>query len=388
MKAVAVALKTLREAAREPQIALLFICFPALLCVVYFSAFNQGPASMSSLLRLIVINQDAGPMGSRLVDALRGERFEGQPAYSIREGISEADAVTRLQEGASSLLVVIPEDFSRRLGARPAWPAIVRVRSDQLSEYAEMARTFLDGSLARFSRELDPSLPAPSASYEMLPGTGTSNDFATSIPGVIVFGVLIGILTSALMLTRETERDTILRLGLSGVSPVGYFTGFVAAQTVVTFVQVGVTYGALLALGFKPVGSLAAAAPFLLLTSLCATACGMATAAFARTDGGAMSVSMIFLAPLAFLSGAVFPIGDAPLFVLGGISVGMTHLLPSRHASKALTDILVFGAGLGDELYEILALAGLTAAYIAVGAWLYGLRRFAAARGARGRVRH
>jgi ABC-type multidrug transport system permease subunit len=381
MKARAVAIKTLREAAREPQIALLFIFFPALLSAVYFAAFSPGPASMASLLKLVVINQDAGPMGARLVEALRSERFEGQPAYSLREGISEADALVRLQEGASSLLLVIPEDFSRRLSTRPSWPAIVRVRSDPLSEYAEMARTFLDGSLARFSLELDPSLPAPFAQYEMLPGTGTSNDFATSIPGVIVFGVLIGILTSALMLTRETERDTILRLGLSGVTPWSYFTGFVLAQAVITLVQVAVTYGALLAVGFRPVGSLAAAAPFLLLTSLCATACGMMTAAFARTDGGAMSISMIFLAPLAFLSGAVFPIGDAPLFAMGGISVGVTHLLPSRHAGKALTDILVYGAGLGDELYEILVLAVLTAAYVAIGAWLYGRRRFTPRRG-------
>jgi ABC-type multidrug transport system permease subunit len=376
VKALAVAIKTLREAVREPQIALLFVFFPAMLVAIYYSSFSQGGVSMASLLKLIVIDRDRGPAGAELVRTLYREEFDGKSAYSIIEGLSVEQALIRLEEGKSSLLLLIPEDFSERLRDKSMWPASVSIRCEPRSDIAAMARSFLTGTLRRFGSAITGEGDIIPASYELLPGTGTANDFNVSIPGVVVFGILFGILTSALMLTRETERNTLMRLSLSGVRSSTYFAGFTAAQLVLSLVQITVTYAAAMAFAFKSAGPLLHALPFLFLTSLCATGFGIITAAFARTDSGAMSLAMLFLAPLAFLSGAVFPIKEAALFEAGGATFGLTHLLPSRHAGIALSNILVYGTGINGSLYELCALAVETAAVMVTAFWLYGKRRF------------
>jgi hypothetical protein len=79
VKAIWVARKTLREAWREPKLFGLLMLFPALLVVIYYVAFGQSQQGLSQMLRVLVINQDAGPAGAQLVAALRAEQFDGHP---------------------------------------------------------------------------------------------------------------------------------------------------------------------------------------------------------------------------------------------------------------------------------------------------------------------
>ena len=57
----------------------LLMLFPALLVMIYYVAFGQSQQGLSQMLRVLVIDQDAGPAGAQLVAALRAERFDGRP---------------------------------------------------------------------------------------------------------------------------------------------------------------------------------------------------------------------------------------------------------------------------------------------------------------------
>jgi ABC-type polysaccharide/polyol phosphate export permease len=114
-----------------------------------------------------------------------------------------------------------------------------------------------------------------------------------------------------------------------------------------------------------------------LLFSVPVVGLGMITAAFARTDGEAASLGSIFLIPLVFLSGILFPMPALPLFSIAGRMVGLYDLMPSTLASEAIRKAVT----LGDPSSMGWPVAGLllqSAIILSIGAWLYQKRKLRA----------
>jgi hypothetical protein len=65
------------------------------------------------------------------------------------------------------------------------------------------------------------------------------------------------------------------------------------------------------------------------------------------------------------------PISTVPLFTIRGRTVGLLDVLPPTHAVTAMNKVVSLGADLNDILYELVALSALSAAYFAVGVWLF-----------------
>jgi len=76
-------------------------------------------------------------------------------------------------------------------------------------------------------------------------------------------------------------------------------------------------------------------------------------------------------APLAFLSGALFPVASAPIATFWGHDVSWLDILPARHAVEALQRVLIYGDGLSAIAYPLSALAVLSLAYLGIGVGLY-----------------
>jgi ABC-2 type transport system permease protein len=107
------------------------------------------------------------------------------------------------------------------------------------------------------------------------------------------------------------------------------------------------------------------------LVSLIASGCGFLTACFARNDGDAANFSMIFIVPLAFLSGSMFPMPSAPLFQLFGRTFQVYDLLPTTHAANALRRVLIYGDNLSDVALEVSVLAAFSLLILLAGAQMY-----------------
>jgi ABC-type multidrug transport system permease subunit len=355
---------------REFQIAALFACFPALLALVYAQSFGASGFT-KSLGAIVVLASDEAGGGAgarRFEDALRAQRFEGEKAMSIYKSKDLDASMRALRDGHVAIVI----DASQRPGEDGATTA--RVYADPSSGLAPYAESFARAAAASENAPI-----AWRTAAIFTGGSGGANDFLVVVPGLYIFGWIFGVMTTALILVRETRRRTIDRSRLAGASVVGLVAGLWAAQCVLGLFQAVLLWAAVARGGFptppRPFDAALAILFLDLLMAALAASCGLATAAFSDGEGTAVNLSMVFIAPLAFLSGAVFPLPIKTLFSLGGYGVSATDLLPSGPATQALTDVMLRGAGIGTVWPALLVSMIGTAAYAIAGGAIFKARR-------------
>jgi ABC-2 type transport system permease protein len=371
MKALYVARKTLIELWREPLLLGLVLFFPVALVSFYYVAFGQTEGGLSTYLSMLVLNEDEGYLGGELVAVLQSTEWEGDPVFDVSLVSERRSAEIDLRERKAALLLVIPPDYTAALlsGDRVAELALV---GDPNSETFIFARSFLNSILRAFAPEASGlQEQAAPITYEFLPGTGTMSDFEFGVGGIIIFGVMFLMITTATVMVRETVQGTLRRLKLSPISAGALLLGVTLAQMAAAALQVPITLGSAILMGFQNNGSLLLTMAISLLTALSAVGVGLVVACFARNDGEATNLASLALVPLVFLSGALFPLPQVPLFTLDGRTVDLYHLLPTTHAAEAMRQVLVFGADIREITYELGMMTVLSALLLLIGVRLY-----------------
>lgn len=348
MKSITIALKTLKEARRDPQLLILFLIFPALLVVLYFFAYGSSAKDLSSYLILLVDDQDRGNMGAQLIEHLRAEEFEGAPLLTVTRITDGDQARTTLNEWKAGGLLTIPPDFSEVIqAADPANPPRLHFLKDPASDSAVFLSVMITEPLRTFIEEKTGwSQPQQVVTYDFVEGTGNLNDFQIGVPGVLVFGIIFGILYMAILLVREMNGGMFQRLRLANISGVNLLGGISLSQLVVYFIQVILTVLTAHLCGLRTNGSYLLLGFFALSLSLTAIGCGMITACFSKSDGEATNLSMLFILPLVFFSGAMYPMPPIELFRVAGHTFFLADILPTSYATDAIRRIMVYGDGL------------------------------------------
>lgn len=373
MKAWLVARKTLREAWREPQLSLLVLIFPALMILIYYLAFGQSGKGLANYLTIHLDNQDRGPLGAQLAAAVRAENFDGQPVFAVKTGEDERTVRSILLERKAALWMVIPADFTQAV--QSGQQAQVHLVGDPYSDLYNFAIGFLSGMVKNFVDQQTGGGQQPEpVVYEFLPGTGTLSDFQFGVPGVMVFGVLFGIISTAMIATRETVNGTWKRLRLSRMRAADLLLGVVLAQAVTVAVQLPLAFATALIFGFQSPGSLLLAVIIGMLLSLSATGLGFLSACFAHNDGEAATIGTLWMMPLVFLSGAIFPMPPLVIAQIGAQKISLYDLMPSTHAAEAMRRVLVYGEGPAALWYPLAGLALLSVLILMLGAWVYQRR--------------
>jgi ABC-type multidrug transport system permease subunit len=388
MAILRIARKTLLEYLREPQLFLFILAGPALLILLWYVIYIPVKDRMGDFLKIQVLNLDSGTEGAALIDALRAIEFEGKPACDVKVIGRRNDELISLREGKAALMIVIPEGFSEALaGARaggsvPAPPELEYV-GDIASYNYVFAKSFIDAAVRGFV-QMQSGLGEPvSGSYEFLPGTGTNADFDFAVPGLLVFSLLFLIISSASSLVQEEMHRTLNRFRLARVSGFELVAGVTLAQMVLAVMEVSTGFLLAVALGYGHGTDLLQPARICLLLGVSVlftvpvVGLGMITAAFSRTDGEAASLGSIFLVPLVFLSGILFPMPAAPLFAVGGRAVGLYDLLPSTLAAEAIRKAVLLG-DLPSLAWPVAGLLLQSAAILWIGAGLYQKRKLRA----------
>jgi ABC-2 type transport system permease protein len=371
MKSLSVARKTLIELWREPLQLGLLLLFPVVLVAFYYVAFGQTEGGLATYLSLLVLNEDEGQSGVELVEVLRAAEWDGEPVFDIEPATDLREAEIALRERKVALLLEIPPDFSAVLAAG-VHPAELSLAGDPNSDTFIFARSFLNGLLREFVQRVAgvPQEASP-INYEFLPGTGTMSDFDFGVGGIIIFGVMFLMITTATVMVREKVTGTLRRLQLTGISAGVLLLGVTLSQMAAAAIQVPITFGAAAAMGFESNGSLLLAMAIGLLVALSAVGVGFIVACFARNDGEATNLASVALVPMVFLSGALFPMPAVPLFAVGGQAFELYDLLPATHAAEAMRQVLVFGAGPGEIAYELGMMVVLSVLLFTLGAALY-----------------
>ncbi len=389
MKTLSVMRKTLHELLRERMTVVLMLVFPALLVGFYYVSFGQTSEGLSKYVSILVLNLDAGAgtsgadssnAGRAFIRLLRDAEYEGQPLFDVAEVDQRPAAEVALREHKASLLVVIPADFSAVLRDFAAgveagnMAQITLVGAPEADEYV-FARSLLGGFLRQFALQAAGREESIDVNYRFVPGTGSMSDFDFGVGGVIVFGIAFSTLIAAELMVREHLGGTLRRLRLTRLRAFELLAGVTLALMIVAMIQVPVTLGSALLMGFSNRGSLALIVFICLLFNLSAIGLGLLVASFSRTPADATNLASAVLVPLVFLSDALYPMPKMPLFTWAGRVIQPYDFLPTTHAAAAIRQVTVYGAGAGDLIFELAALTLLSAGIYILGVLLYHRRR-------------
>ena len=385
MKALLLARKYVRELLRERMTLALLLLFPAAIIVFYYIAFGETEEGLAKFLSEMVLDQDQGytdPQGERFrasesLIALMGEaELEGEPLFKLRLIQNQEAGAIALQEHRVALMVVIPPNFSQaisQLARDPtaATPIQITLHGDPHSDTFVFARSLLGGLIRQYALGLTGWEESVDLRYSFIPGTGTLSDFDFGVSGVLVFGITFVILASSEILVHERVQGTLRRLRLAQVRTSDLLIGLTLAMTFFALVQLPITLGSAILLGFQNNGSLFLVLLIGFLMNLTSIGIGLIIASYSRNPGEATTLASVALVPLIFLSDAMYPMPKIPLIGLFGRELQIYDLLPTSHAAHALRRITFYGEGFSDLKFEIGALVLLSLLLLGLGIRIY-----------------
>jgi ABC-2 type transport system permease protein len=347
------------------SLALILILGPTFV-FVYWLWFGGGSTTYS----LLIINNDAGPNGAQAIAAMQDLQYsDGQSILKVVRLTDRVEAETRLKNRTAAALVIFPVDFSHTIEVSNTVPVVLvgDLTNPQYMLAGVIASMALDGYAQSITGQ-----PGPlQFTEEALGASGVRTEFEIYVPSVLIVAVIMLLFQTAMTVAHEVEAGTLRRLQLTRMTSFDLLGGISATQVLIGVVSVLLTFLTAQALGFHSQGPLWVAILVGAVTSLSIVGIGLVLACFARTVSEAFIYANFPLILLMFFTGAMFPIPAVPLFTLGGRTVGLFDILPPTHAVVAINKVLTLGAGLSDVLYELVMLLVLSAAYFAIGVWLF-----------------
>lgn len=175
-------------------------------------------------------------------------------------------------------------------------------------------------------------------------------------PGLLSWAVAMGaVFGSALTLVMWRKNQVLRRLRLAPVAPVTILGSRLAVAIGTAFVQavVFILIALLPIFGLQLSGQWWLAIPLIMLGTLAFFAIGMLVGAFTKTEEAAAGAANLIVLPMAFLSGAFFPIDQTPDWLQN-----VSMVFPMRHLNDGLSAVLVRGQGIEALAVPALVLVG------------------------------
>lgn len=165
-------------------------------------------------------------------------------------------------------------------------------------------------------------------------------------PGIVLFGFVMVMFSSAMLLSRDRETALWSRLLTTPLRAHEFVSGYSVPYLAVAVVQAALLLGVGALLGLESKGSFALVLLIVALMAVFFVALGMvfgATLTVAQTSGAYALVLM-----LTIFGGAWFDLDE-----IGGVFVTIGDLLPFKHALDATRAVMADGAGFGDVAGDI-----------------------------------
>ncbi|MEI2699938.1 MAG: ABC transporter permease [Microthrixaceae bacterium] len=174
--------------------------------------------------------------------------------------------------------------------------------------------------------------------------------------GLLAWAIAMSAAFGAAMNLVIWRRNQVLRrLRMSPVSSSSVIGARIGVSLVVAIAQAAVFIGVALTppFGLQLRGQWWLALPLLIAGTLAFLSVGLLVGSFARTEESASAAVNLVVLPMAFLSGVFFPIDDMPDWVQQ-----VAELMPMRHLSTGLLDVLVRDGGVGAIVVPMAILLG------------------------------
>jgi ABC-2 type transport system permease protein len=360
--------KELIELRRDPRLFVIVILAPILQLVVLGYAATTDVRDVP----IVVADADRSATSRELI-----RRFDASRSFTVVNVVSApGDASSYLENGRAWLVLAIPRGFDRAVTAgRIETLQLVADGSDANS--AGVALGYASNVLASFAQDLASARGSSGDWAGTAAGVpvGTidprirvwfnprleSRDFM--IPGIVALLLLV-ITTnlSSMAIVRERELGTLEQLNVSPLGRLELIIGKLFPYALVGLVDVALALTVSLVWFQVPLrGSLWLLVAMTGLYMMSTLGLGLFVSTISSTQQQAMMTTMfLFLMPMIYLSGFVFPIENMPAVIQP-----ITYLIPLRYFLVILRSIFLKGVGL-----EALALA----------AWGVGILTLALAR--------
>ncbi len=397
--------------ADKGSLAVLFL-LPLLFSSMY-GTINQQLAQESEsptvLVNAYLVNEDTGPFGERIAQAL------GEIAVLRVEILDSAEtAERRVAEGRAAAAIILPADLSQRIAdyspttmevivdpAQPEAAGIVRgIMNHAVNEVVlwgevqhgvhivlgeaglplgdpETQRAIEAQNLGIIMTRIDELRrnPALRVVQEDLEGAvitgGIELFFAHLFPAFTVMFVFFIVGMAGASLLNERDAGTLRRLLAAPVSRTAVIGGKVLGYMTLVCMQVIVLFGIAhllfgMPLGDSPLGLVV----LTLVLAMVATSLGMMIASLARSPKQADSIGTVLGFVLAGMGGAI-AVSATPITRSGGPMSIVARLTPHGHALEAYYSLMAERAGMIDVLPELGALLAMGLAFAAVAIWRF-----------------
>lgn len=188
-------------------------------------------------------------------------------------------------------------------------------------------------------------------------------------PGLLGWAVASGAtFGAALTLVSWRQKKILRRLRLSPVSLYSVISARVSVSIGIALVQAVIFIGIALLpyFGLRLSSDWWAFIPIMIAGTLAFLAIGLLAGSAAKTPEAASAIANLIVLPMAFLSGAFFPLDGAP-----GWLQTLSNVLPMKHLVSSMQDVMVRGQGPGSTLPAIGILLGFTVVVTGISALLF-----------------
>ncbi|HEY1094786.1 MAG TPA: ABC transporter permease [Glycomyces sp.] len=321
------------------------LLLPLMFMVLLASVFGSADDAAS---RLIVV-------GDARVFA------EAEPGdFEVSEGSDLDSALDAMREGDADAVVVV-EDSGEGTVVR-IYPSATSATAGAIAE--EQVTSYVNGLNLEILALVAGEEPPLSTEVEAADG-GSLQPIQYLAPGILAWGIAISGVFGAAGTIVDWKRDKLLRrLRLTPASVRTFLGAKVSVMLAVALGQTAV-FLAVAALGFGL--ELSAwtwfAAPLVLLGTLAFLAIGVVIGGIAQTSPAAAGLSNLVTMPMAFVSGAFYPLALSPEWVQA-----ISYASPMRYLNEALQSVVVYGEPPSAVLPQIGFLAAF-AAVVALFSW-------------------
>jgi len=295
------------------------------------------------------------------------KEFENTRYFKVTaRAYSDSELESAIVGGRAKVGIKIPADYSQQLlNGRQAVVQVLIDGSDSTAALRLLQASQALGMLKSLDRAgLAPEMMAVDVRSRLLfnPNLDSAHFFVPGLVGVIL--QLVTVFLTAFSIVRERERGTLEQLLVTPVSKGGLILGKLLPYCAIGFLQ---TCLVLLLMVFLFGVSIQGSLILLLFLSglflVSALGMGIVVSTFARNQGEAMQMSVMFMLPAFLLSGFVFPRESMPPPIYF-----LSFLIPATYYLEILRGIILRGAGWAALWDEALVLSCFGALFMFVSA--------------------
>lgn len=350
---LAISKKEFKQFFRDKLILFAFLFLPVSLTIILGYALNFDLYG----IKVGILDKDKSPESRRLADI-----FSHSEYFSFTASLNnELQADKDLNENRVRCVVVIPEDFSKKVNSGED-AAIQLLIDGSEGSIATAVTNYMRSAVLTFAKEIT-AKKSYKYGIKSLPGIGVSTLFLYNsvlkssrffVPGLIaIILTIVSVVSIAMSVANEKETGTINLLRISQTSFIEIVTGKILTYAaVILFVFIVILFASWIFFGIYVKGSYPLLALSTVLFLYAGLNLGLFVSAVTNTRQLAFQIAtFLSLTPSIILSGFIFPIENMPR----AIQI-LSNITPSKFFIVILRSILIKGAGLSAIWPEMLSL--------------------------------